>query len=415
MNRRHVLLLTYHYPPSAASGSFRLLGFSRYLPRLGWRVSVVAPPQLPGEPVDPGLAARIPSEVDVESVPYPATVWKPIRILFPFGVWLPAARAAVARVLRRARPDVVVTSGPPHVIHLLGLWLKRRHGVPWVADFRDPWVKDGLGRPPRRLDRWFLFCERQVYTHADRIIANAPNARDVYAREYPRHSGKIRMVTNGFDPGVVDAPPRARRAGTVRLVYAGELYLGRDPLPLLDAMREVERDPPVPGTRLVLDVLGRAERGRDALDRAIAERGLQDAITFRGHVPYDEAARETYAADINVLFDTPNRTFGVPAKLYEYFGAARPVLALAEAGGDTANVLRAAGLLHRIASPRDAGEIRAALAGLVKAVIDGDPVVQDTAAIARFTREHLTRSLSGILEEVLASDGGAAVGKERVE
>ncbi|MDH4037349.1 MAG: glycosyltransferase family 4 protein [Candidatus Krumholzibacteria bacterium] len=401
---RHLLLVTYHFPPSAASGSFRLLGFSKYLPALGWKVTVVAPPSMPGEPVDPGLAAQVPSGVEVRAVAYPTRGGKPVRVFFPYAAWLAPAWPAVRDAARNGRPDVVLTSGPPHLVHLLGLWIARRHRTPWIADFRDPWVNDGLGRPRRWIDRWFQVCERSVYRNADRILANAPNAMDVYRRDYPRQQHKIRMLTNGFDPHLVMASPAPALApgSPLRLVHAGEIYLGRDPLPLLDAMREIQQATPVGGPRLELHILGRAERGRAQMEAAIRERGLTDSVVFRGQVSYQESLAAMAEADINVLFDTPNRKFGVPAKLYEYLGAGRPVLALAESDGDTANILREAGLRHAIAHPLRTGEIRDALSGLIAARGEGSPVIADPARLARFTRENLAGTLAGIMDEVLA-------------
>src|SRR5262245_58863134 len=134
-----VLVLTYYFPPLAASGSYRLLGFARHLPRFGWRVAVVSPAELPWESLDPALEGRVPPETIVYRVPYPR--WpRLLRRFLPGALWLPAARRAAGRAVRELRPDVVLTSGPPHWAHLLGLSLKRRYRLPWVADFRDPWA-----------------------------------------------------------------------------------------------------------------------------------------------------------------------------------------------------------------------------------------------------------------------------------
>ncbi|MFQ3593276.1 MAG: hypothetical protein SNJ82_08830, partial [Gemmataceae bacterium] len=87
-----VLLLTYHFPPSAASGTFRLLGFAQHLPRYGYRVSVVAPPTLPWEPADANLMARVPPETKLYPVDYPVGYPKALRWFSPYGVWLWKAR-----------------------------------------------------------------------------------------------------------------------------------------------------------------------------------------------------------------------------------------------------------------------------------------------------------------------------------
>src|SRR5512135_183957 len=100
MPLRSVLILTYHFPPSAASGSFRLLGFVRHLPKFGWRSVVVAPPRIPWEPTDEALLDQLPPETALYHVPYPESrLWKPVRKFAPYGVWLPAAWAGCRRAI----------------------------------------------------------------------------------------------------------------------------------------------------------------------------------------------------------------------------------------------------------------------------------------------------------------------------
>ena len=102
---------------------------------------VVAPPQLPWEPVDQSLMEKIPAETALYHVPYPkGLLWKPLRRLSPLGIWLPKAWAACRRAICEHQPDALLTSGPPHLVHLLGRELRNRYGLPWIADFRDPWV-----------------------------------------------------------------------------------------------------------------------------------------------------------------------------------------------------------------------------------------------------------------------------------
>src|SRR5438105_4437845 len=127
MASRKVLILTYHFPPQAASGTFRLLGFARHLPRFGWNPVVVAPPTIPWEPMDEGLLREVPPEVEVCYIPYPRG-WsvKLARRFVPNGIWMPGALATCVRAIHRHRPAALLTSGPPHCVHLLGLCLRRR-------------------------------------------------------------------------------------------------------------------------------------------------------------------------------------------------------------------------------------------------------------------------------------------------
>src|SRR5437870_4111524 len=110
---RKLLLLTYHFPPTAASGTFRILGFARHLPSYGWQPVVVAPPQLPWEPIDEELVRHVPPEVIVNPVPYPAHgLTKPLRRFARHALWLPKALAAARRAVEEHRPEAVLTSSP---------------------------------------------------------------------------------------------------------------------------------------------------------------------------------------------------------------------------------------------------------------------------------------------------------------
>ena len=339
---KKVLLITYHFPPSAASGAFRMLGFARHLPTFGWQPLVVAPPTMPWEPVDSQLANDLPEEVVVEPVPYPMSAPRLLRRVAQNAIWLPRAWFACRRLIREHRPDVILTSGPPHCVHALGHYLKRWTGLPWVADFRDPWISDGKNKPMRWPDRYALSWERRIFANADMILANAPNACGLYQDTYPLQCDKIVTLTNGFDPR--DCAPRERGDMQVtRLLHAGEIYAGRDPLPLFEALMQLNAES---ASRYQLEIMGRCEPNGMALPELLRQRGWDDFVALQGQRAYQETLDAMDAADILVLFDSPGRTIGVPAKLYEYLGAGRPILALGRAGwrrgGDLASQRRLA-------------------------------------------------------------------------
>src|SRR5262245_48070561 len=296
---RTALLVTYHFPPSAASGAFRLLGFARHLPRFGWNCVVVAPPRLPWEPTDVGLLEQVPAETIRYEVPYPSGLPKAILWLAPYAVWLPHARAAARRAAAAHRPDVVLTSGPPHWVHLIGRDLQKRGNLPWVADFRDPWISGWFGAPPRGWQaRWEGWWERRVIRHADLVLANAPRFASEMHKAYPDVAGKIRSLTNGYDPE--SFPPLesgSRPEGApVRLLHAGQLYVGRDPRPLLDAIAAIPAGL-VPPFRL--EFLGRTEylKGADVAADA-KKRGIESRVLCRGQMGYQESLAQMCQADV---------------------------------------------------------------------------------------------------------------------
>jgi glycosyltransferase involved in cell wall biosynthesis len=408
---RKLLVLTYHFPPSAASGSFRLLGFARHLPRLDWQVSVVAPSRLPWEPVDDRLLEQLPREIAVHNVAYPQSrASKVIRWLALNGAWLPGAFAAVRRLIRERRPDVVLTSGPPQCVHLLGLYLKRFHGLPWIADFRDPWVVGDRQESQRSLRVWCARrCERAILRHAHLVVSNAPQACAHLQAGYPEHQDKIVVITNGYEPGgFPDHELRPAHGDDIRIVHTGELYYGRDPRPFLDALCEMRLAAGKGSQTMCVRFLGRTTVGDFNLKAEVTKRGLDQVVELGGQVSYDESLRAMEDADVLLLLDNPGRRVGVPAKLYEYLGAGAAILALAEKDGDTAWVLRQSGVLHRLAPPGNPTRIRQALTELAACLASGQAVYPDPGRLFAFTREATARALAEHLDALVPARAGTA-------
>ena len=404
MTMRRMLLVTYHFPPSAASGAFRMLGFARHLPKFGWRPVVVAPPKIPWEPTDPALAAQVPAETPWYPVPYRQGGL--LQRLAPDSCWLPRAWRACRSAVAGERPELVLTSGPPHQVHLLGLALRRRYGLPWIADLRDPWITDGLGRPPRGA-RGALASrlERAVFHQADALIANAPGAAEALADHYPALRGRIVTIPNGYDPEAFDFPEaiatRAEHA-PIRIIHTGAIYAGRDPRPFLDAIRALVHGPEPLARPIEVVFYGTKPEFDLNLAAEIERRGLTNHVRAGGQVSYARTLRELVAADVLLLLDTPGRRIGVPAKLYEYMGARRPILALGERDGDLARTLRESGATHRISPLTDADAIARALSELSKLPPESSP------PSLKFTREALAGELAGLFDRCAAAAGTRA-------
>jgi glycosyltransferase involved in cell wall biosynthesis len=399
-----LLMVTYYFPPSASAGVFRLLSFARHLPKFGWRTVVVAPPSLPWEPNDHALLEQVPKQTVVYPVPYPVKAPKAIRWLSPYGVWLAPARRAVRRATREQKPDVVLTSGPPHWVHLLGRHLKRRYGLPWVADFRDPWITGSFLPEPSRLQRaWQLLWEKRVMRRADRVVHNTPGACAPVQAAYPKYASRMTYLYNGYDPEAFAGDPPPRLPGPIRVLHAGQLYMGRDPRPFLDAIAAVG---PGDAPPFEVEFFGRTSYapGSDLMADARA-RGVQDRVRCGAQVSYQEALERMRAADVLLLMEPPGRDVGVPAKLFEYVGAARPILAVAGTSPDLAAVLKQSGAPHRLVGSTDVPAIRQALVELVKGVAAGTITPGPEEARRRFTREAVAGQLAGMLDGLVRKTG----------
>jgi glycosyltransferase involved in cell wall biosynthesis len=338
---RRIVIVTYYAPPSTAVGALRWDAMARHLRAMGDDVTVVTsalhgggdgPAVIRtgdlgnaqalrrllrrGAPPAPGAAPAL--------APAPALL---TRVVVPDSYlvsWLPAALAAVLRLARRGPIDCLITSGPPDSTHLLGLLLGGRR-PPWIADFRDGWRFEALRDPwplgiQERLDVWL---ERKVARSADVVVgATSPIAEDF--RE--RLGVDARWVSNGYDASVEPAAAAPEEDdGWLHLVHTGTLSgpRGRDPLPLLDALRAFNARDGGPRIRLLL-------AGRPSVEdeRLIAEARLGPALRHLGLLDRATTLRLQCDADALLLLTGTHRSEAT-GKLFEYLASGRPILAVA--------------------------------------------------------------------------------------
>ena len=409
MTPRKLLMVAYHFPPCAAVAVHRMIGLAKHLPARGWHSVVVAPPNPPHEPSDPGLLNSIPADATkIISVPFAEGFWGKVnRKFFPNKLWAWKAWRAAVRAVEEHKPDAIFTSHPPDCMHEIGLALKRRFNLPWIADFRDPWFALNRKLPNPRRTRRFQANEAETMRLADRIVGISPLYSDGLREAYPQHADKIITITNGYDPETfaeaLTPPPRDR----LSILYTGELYFGRDPRPFLDALRELETTPDAP--KVGFQFLGRWSEDVCDLPAEVKSRDLESAVQVSGLVPYRECLRTMMQADILLLIHTPGYTHGLPAKIFEYIGARRPILVLTEHEGDIGWVLKKSGHLHRLAPMRDVAKIKQAIIELAQEVRRGAPVSPPGMETA-FTREQMAMQFAEQLDAISAAADGKTGG-----
>lgn len=445
MRRGRVLLLAYHFPPVGGGGTQRSLKFARYLPELGYDVSVVTGPGTSSgrwTPADETLLAELPAvEVARVETEEPAESRRAARLERWFGLRSPWPRwwidgAVEAGTAIGAGADVVLATMSPFATAEAALGLARWLGRPWVADLRDPWALDEMTIYPsalhRRRERARM--RRQLRTAAA-VVANTPEA----ARRVRRLLGDrppVVAIPNGFDADDFAGPPPEPRAdGVFRIVHAG--YLHTD-LGLEQRRARVRRQlgGAVPGvdilTRSHVHLLGAIER---VLARAPSSRGrielvlagvLSDGdrdaarrfpfVRFAGYLPHEATVALMRSADLLFLpmqnLPAGTRATIVPGKTYEYLAAERPILA-AVPEGDARDLLLRAGTAH-VCAPDDvegmAAAIEAQLAG--RSELRARPPAE---ILARFERRALTAELAALLDSVRGrgADGPRSVTARR--
>ncbi len=364
---RSILLVAYFYPPSRDTGGHRPAAMAKYLRRLGHRVTVLTTSAYGRGDADAEMGIertadlqrvrarlhgrdRIDALYDADT--YAARPHPLSRVLVPEPLvvaWAPFARGRALRLHRSEPFDCVITSSPPESAHLVGSALARR-GTPWVADLRDAWTFEAL-RPrlptaaQRRADERL---ERRWLAAADAVVCvSRPVAEDLSARL----GIEALVVPNGWDPELVEEPagqPGATAAATrglldpqrVSLVYTGRFgSYGRDPEPLVRALAELARRHPGDAERLELVVAGPlTEAERELLQTDVAPA----RVVLAGSLARADALALQREADALLLIAQPARTQLANFKLFEYFAAGRPILALA-AGTEAGRIAAEAG------------------------------------------------------------------------
>jgi glycosyltransferase involved in cell wall biosynthesis len=405
---KRVLMVAYHFPPLAgSSGIQRTLRFVQHLPAFGWDPIVLTADPRAYEATSDDLAAEVPPAVPVTRAfaldtarhlalfrRYPGFLARPDRWMS----WRWGAVPAGLRLVREHRPAAIWSTYPIATAHAIGAALHRRSGVPWIADFRDPMAQDGYPADPKTW-RSFRRIEATAVREAARCVFVTPGAARVYRERYPdADPARLVVIENGYDPESFEAAERAAAAagplnpGAVTLLHSGIVYPSeRDPTRLFEALGRLRPR----GVR----VRFRAAVHDALLRQLAAAHGVAGEVEILPPVPYREALEEMLRADGLVVMQASNCNEQIPAKIYEYFRARRPILGLTDPAGDTAGALRAAGI-DAIAPLDSADAIAHALGDFAEAVKRGTAAKPSAAAVEASSRRGRARQLAALLEAV---------------
>lgn len=276
---------------------------------------------------------------------------------------LPLVRAG--RQVLTEGVDLIYSTAPPFSGHVAGLLLKELTRTPWVAEFRDPWNhpwSDRLAaRHPvtRALDG---LLERWVLRRADAVVAVTEAARGLLASRLPEgQDGKVLLARNGIPDGTVTEPvPPIRAAGPFTILYAGSLYMGRDPVRFLEGLARFIAVRRLRPEDVQVRFIGRCSEFDNASVAGLAESlGLTGYLHVEDWVPFEEIGKLTRSADVLLVF-AQKQPLQVPNKVYEYLAAGTPILGFVDRDGESARLLRDSGGTELLFDP-DAAEVSAAL------------------------------------------------------
>jgi glycosyltransferase involved in cell wall biosynthesis len=289
---------------------------------------------------------------------------------------------------------------------LIGLLTKRLTGLPWVADFRDPWRANPFRSVPyKALDHYDAWLEKQVIHGADRVVCNTDSVRADFQLRYPALASRFVTVFNGFDPEDYVGLEARRPPGVWKtlLTHAGNFYGPRSPDALFQSLRLLRRRSAM-NDEVCLQLLGIPTYHGRSLRAIAAEYGVEDMVLVQGDVPHRQALEMLRGSEIQVLvgFSGTGADLQVPGKLFEYFGTGRPILALAPRQSAIADIMTRAGNPGEVCEPGDPEGIARAIERMA-AKAKGSPDSAGAGNCPDFLRQFHRREQIGQIADLLES------------
>jgi glycosyltransferase involved in cell wall biosynthesis len=411
-----VLMIAYHYPPvQGSSGIQRTLKFAQYLPEFGWQPIVLtvhprAYRERNGSSLSEGSETIVVHRTfGLDTTRHLAIHGRYPRLLAlpdPWVSWWLGAVPAGLRLIRKYRPQVLWSTYPVATAHVIGLTLARLTRIPWIADFRDPMTD--IDYPPDPTTKMvYQWIERRTVDRSRCSVCTTPSAIQMYRIKYPEvPAARFHVIPNGYDETefkkveqlAITGNPEDRGVKPLVLVHSGTLYPSeRDPRQLFAALSELLEQGKICGDslRIVLRATG-----HDGYLRALIDEARIGAVVMLAPpIPYSRALLEMLRADGLLILQASNCNQQVPAKLYEYLRTRRPILALTDPEGDTAGVLRAAGI-DTIARLDSKDAIIKALMRFVTLLRSKQAPIVETNQLANYSRKARTAELAALFEDI---------------
>ena len=364
---KKALILTYYWPPGSGPGVQRWLKFCKYLPEFGWDTKVITVNNGSYPSVDSSLENDIPEGLEIHKTKTiePFAIYNALRgkkgksvevalasvkgKQSPFSkfanyvrsnYFIPDARVGwntysfpkAIELIKKDRPDVIITTGPPHSTHLVGQRLHKMFDIPWVADFRDPWTTIYYNQFLLRTDssiRKDKALEDLVLSEASALVTATPGMK----AEYEERANSVQFLTNGFDQSDFpeDILPREE---TFTISYVGNFK----PIQNIEILWQALKDLSTEGASLKLQITGNVA---EEVSKSILTHGLDHMLEVLPFVPHHESIKRMMSAHILLLpipQDASSKLI-LTGKIFEYLATRRPILSIGPPHGNASSIL----------------------------------------------------------------------------
>lgn len=428
MEPKKILIITYYWPPAGGPGVQRWLKFAKYLPDFGWN-PVIYTPENPSYPlVDESLLKDVPQNIEMVKT----KIWEPYQLAeklnksnkkfkagqFDVGknqswksrlsIWvrgnffIPDARVFwvkpsikfLEQYLKENKIDVVVTSGPPHSLHLIGLGLKKKlPGIKWIADFRDPWTEISYYKHlklTKSSDRKHRLLESTVFKTADITLATSYTD----AENFRKAGANAVCITNGFDE--TDSTKKISETGSENftLSYIGVLEQLRNPENLWKSLTTLVKENPEFARNFTLKFAGRVD---DRILQNLESGELKNHILNLGYLSHDKAVEEMEKSSLLLITNFPNESSKgiIPGKIFEYLASGKQIISFGPEDADVSRILNETGAGKHF-SYHDSERVKNFILEKFELWKQGN-LSDNTRNIEQFSRRNLTGKLTEIL------------------
>lgn len=451
MEQKKILIITYYWPPAGGPGVQRWLKFAKYLPDFGWN-PVIYTPENPSYPLlDESLLKDVPQNIEIVKT----KIWEPYQLAeklnksnkkfkagqFDVGknqswksrlsIWvrgnffIPDARVFwvkpsikfLEQYLKENKIQVVVTSGPPHSLHMIGLGIKKKFpGMKWIADFRDPWTEISYYKHlklTKSSDRKHRQLESAVFKNADIILATSYTD----AENFRKAGANAVCITNGFDESDASTPlsmtgERAKGqnreeaneqiskladrqiSGSFTLSYIGVLEQLRNPENLWKVLDELVKENKDFADNFTLKFAGRVD---DKILQTIENSNLKNHILNLGYISHDKAVDEMASSDLLLITNFPNESSKgiIPGKIFEYLATGKQIISFGPDEADVSRILAETNAGKHF-SYQDYNAVKDFILEKFELWKNGN-LIENTQNIEQFSRKNLTKKLVEIL------------------
>lgn len=438
---KRVLIISYYWPPTGGSGVQRWVKFAKYLPEEGWQPVIYTPENPEQLAKDTSLEAEVPEETEVIKThiiePYElykkvlrksghskeavevnpvnaqhksflqkAAMWVRGNLFRPDPrcLWIRPSVRFLKKYLAEHPVDLIVSTGPPQSMHLIGLRLARETGLPWIADFRDPWTRIFYFKHlqmTKVTERWHEKMEKKVLDEASAVVAVSPLVQQEFQAitDTP-----VELITNGFDECDFEGSECTEAYGgpekNFTITHTGLFAADGNPTVLWDVLSEKCAKDEQFRKLLKIKLIGKND---EQIIKALEDRGLKDMLEDMGYQPHSAAVQEQRTASVLILplRKEPEYKAVLPGKLFEYLAAFRPVLGIGQTDGAMAMILNET-KTGKVIDWEDKEGISEYIEKCWERHLEGR-LTTEGADLSHFTRRSITRRMVQLFERLASN------------